>query len=464
MNSYRNFSRRYRPKTFKEVIGQEVVVQTLKNALIKNRVAPAYLFCGGRGTGKTTLARLFAKALNCLQKKEEKEPCNQCQNCLEISSNSSLDVIEIDGASNRGIDDIRRINENAIYSPSSFYKIYIIDEVHMLTKEAFNALLKTLEEPPEKVKFFFATTEPHKMLPTILSRCQRFDLQRIPPKKIEEKLLFITQELQREAYPEALQKIASQAEGSLRDAESLLDQVFCYEEGLITEETVEKALGIIPSLLLFELDEATSRKDLSFAFSFMDTLYQSGKDFLSLIEGLCKHFRTLLYLSHQKSIPESYRKSLSIYTKEELLFLLELILKARHKIQKMGLDKTEMEFLLLQILQVKNRLPLDTIAKKLLELEKRVSQNPLLIQETAEPIYTSTEKPPEKEPLKEVEPTQEMIEPEEEKIPFLKRVKFSLEEAPLQPKKEEDPIYKVRTETLLQFASVELDGSLTKFF
>ena len=185
---YQIIPRKYRPQAFSSIIGQEAIVITLKNAIRLKRLAHAYLFSGSKGTGKTTLARLFAKALNCKHLDQDGEPCNQCPSCLEITSGHSLDVLEIDGASNRGIDDIRQINETIGYAPASGeYKIYIIDEVHMLTKEAFNALLKTLEEPPPHVKFFFATTEPHKVLPTILSRCQRFDLNRIPEEAMQQK-------------------------------------------------------------------------------------------------------------------------------------------------------------------------------------------------------------------------------------------------------------------------------------
>ena len=180
MDNYQIISRKYRPQNFHDVVGQNPIIQTLINALKKGRLAQAYLFCGSRGTGKTTLARILAKALNCKNLREDYEPCNTCTSCMEIASSRSLDVMEIDGASNRGIDDIRKLNETVGYAASSGkYKIYIIDEVHMLTKEAFNALLKTLEEPPKNTKFFFATTEPHKVLPTIMSRCQRFDLRRI---------------------------------------------------------------------------------------------------------------------------------------------------------------------------------------------------------------------------------------------------------------------------------------------
>jgi len=223
MAKYQVIAVKYRPQSFADVIEQEGVVTTLKNAIRLERIGHAYLFCGSRGTGKTTLARLYAKALNCSNRTSESEPCNRCSSCQEIQSGRSLDVIEIDGASNRGIDDIRNINETVGYAASSGkYKIYIIDEVHMLTKEAFNALLKTLEEPPPHVLFFFATTEPHKVLPTIISRCQRFDLKRISPEKIIQKLATICTDLDIDMAEEGLRTVAIYAEGSMRDAESLL--------------------------------------------------------------------------------------------------------------------------------------------------------------------------------------------------------------------------------------------------
>ena len=188
--TYKVLSRKYRPQTFDEVYGQEAAVTTLRQAILQNRLAHAYIFCGSKGTGKTTLARILAKSLNCQNRTEIANPCNECQSCKEMNTGLHLDILEIDGASHRGIDDIRQINDTITFSSSSLYKIYIVDEVHMLTKEAFNALLKNLEEPPENVKFLFATTEPHKVLSTILSRCQRLNLQRIQDEVIIKKLLF----------------------------------------------------------------------------------------------------------------------------------------------------------------------------------------------------------------------------------------------------------------------------------
>src|SRR3990167_7356452 len=274
---YQVLARRYRPQKFSDVVGQEAILQTLRNAILKNTIAHAYLFSGSRGIGKTTLARLFAKALNCNQIRDQIEPCNSCPSCLDILSGRALDVIEIDGASNRGIDDIRQINETIGFVPThGKYKIILIDEVHMLTKEAFNALLKTLEEPPENAKFFFATTEPHKVLPTILSRCQRFDLSRLSIALIIKKLDSIAKDMQRDCEEEALQLIAQASDGSLRDAESLFDQILCFSNEIIRANDVRKVLGLSPQDLFFELDSAFSQSKFEFAFELVDQLYQSG--------------------------------------------------------------------------------------------------------------------------------------------------------------------------------------------
>ncbi len=308
---YQNISRKYRPQTFKSIVGQDAIVTTLKNAIKLGKIAPAYLFCGCRGTGKTTFARLFAKALNCQALTEDFEPCNQCPSCLDITQGRSLDVMEIDGASNRGIDDIRQINETVAYaSASSKYKIYIIDEVHMLTKEAFNALLKTLEEPPSTVKFFFATTEPHKVLPTITSRCQRYDLHRLTADQIMTKLGQIGADLGATVEKEALQLIAHVAEGGLRDAESLFDQLLCYTNGPLTYDETAKILGISPRSMYFRLDHAVETYNLSFAFELATEVFSSGKDLSAFLDGLIEHYRTILLLKLQlPPLPISMRKT-----------------------------------------------------------------------------------------------------------------------------------------------------------
>lgn len=377
-DTYQVIARRYRPQTFADVVGQEPVVTTLKNALKFNRLAHAYLFCGCRGTGKTTLARVFSKALNCQQLTSDFEPCNKCQSCLEVSQGRSLDVMEIDGASHRGIDDIRQINETIGYAPSSGkYKIYIIDEVHMLTKEAFNALLKTLEEPPANVKFFFATTEPHKVLPTIMSRCQRFDLSRITFPLIQEKLSKIAQDLSLSCEEEALQLIAKLSEGSLRDAESLFDQVICYNEGTLTAEKVSASLGIVSLSTFFELDTAVEEQDFSYAFVLAEKIFSSGKDLSYFLDSLTEHFRTILafQLGQPPHLSALYHKkythaSSQIYSQEQCLYILDYLLGWIQQMSKSTFKRISIEMILLHIIRSKKRIPIDTLVRRLHEIQK----------------------------------------------------------------------------------------------
>lgn len=389
--NYQTLARRYRPQKFLDVVGQESVVTTLKNAIRLNRSSHAYLFSGSRGIGKTTLARLFAKALNCNNLSEDIEPCNGCQSCLEITSGSSLDVIEIDGASNRGIDDIRQINETISYAPSSGkYKIYIIDEVHMLTKEAFNALLKTLEEPPAPIKFFFATTEPHKVPPTILSRCQRFDLLRISQSQMIHKLADIAKELNRKVDPEALHTIALFSEGSLRDAESLLDQLFCFEEGVISIDIVNQTLGIIPSHYFFELDKAMMKEDISFSFTFVETIYHAGKDLSYFIEELITHFRHHLLAKMKQPLSQlpdtlqtQYFDLSKLYEQDQLLFILDYLLHAQQQLQKSPFKQVTVEMILQQIIRSKHRLLLPTLVDRLIQLENKLASSSLSLPSNA---------------------------------------------------------------------------------
>src|SRR6266481_3441499 len=275
--SYQVIARKYRPQRFEDVIGQEHVTQTLARAIEQKRIAHAYLFCGPRGTGKTTIARIFAKCLNCTggPKVDFDDTDIRCQ---EIAEGRSLDVIEIDAASNRGIDEIRGLRETVKYAPaSSKFKIYIIDEVHMLTKEAFNALLKTLEEPPEHVKFMFATTEPEKVLPTILSRCQRFDLRRIPATLIVKHLGEIAAKEGVEIDDAALHAIARGAEGGLRDAESMLDQLvaFCGEK--ISESDVLSVFGFTSEQTVIDLTGRILRGETPAAIDLLHQQSESGK-------------------------------------------------------------------------------------------------------------------------------------------------------------------------------------------
>lgn len=388
MSDYQGIARKFRPQTFEEVVGQEVVVTTLLNAIKYNRLAHAYLFCGSRGTGKTTLARIFAKALNCLSPLPSLEPCNHCISCKEIVNGCSLDVLEIDGASNRSIDDIRKINDTVAYATSNGkYKIYIIDEVHMLTKEAFNALLKTLEEPPPKVKFFFATTEPHKVLPTILSRCQRFNLKRISIDAMMQKLETVAKSLERTISSAALRHIALKAEGGLRDAESLLDQILAYNDGAIEEDNVTAALGIVPKEIFFTLDREGKMGNLAAAFTLAAQIFSEGKDLPFFIEGLLDHFRNLsviklsgknaLFLNLAKDEIEKYEASANCYSKEQILMILDICIEAHQQIRLMPSLRIALESLLLRIMRTHQRIPLEHIVERLVQLEQRLQTLPI---------------------------------------------------------------------------------------
>ncbi len=294
--SYLVLARKWRPQRFSEVVGQRAVVRTLQNALKGKRVPHALLFSGPRGVGKTTVARIFAKALNCENGPGE-EPCNQCNICHEIQEGSLFDVHEIDGASHRGINEIRELRENAKYMPSKGrYKIYIIDEVHMLTQEAFNALLKTLEEPPPHVIFIFATTEYHKIPLTILSRCQHFDFSRISPEDMTTHLAKIAKKEGINCAKDALWLIVEKADGSLRDALSLFDQVISYADGDITLDVVEEALGLIGWEVASSLGKTLIEGDIEKAMGILHEVHRTGKELKILYKELLSFFRYLILI------------------------------------------------------------------------------------------------------------------------------------------------------------------------
>lgn len=292
--AYTVFALKWRPKNFDQLVGQNHIVTTLKSALEKNRLAHAYIFTGPRGVGKTSTARILAKALNC-KDGPTINPCQGCASCLEINQSRSLDVIEIDGASNRGIDEIRTLRENVKFSPTGGkFKIYIIDEVHMLTPEAFNALLKTLEEPPEFVKFIFATTQPHKVLPTILSRCQRLDFRRIPAMEIVAQLEKIVAQEKLEVDKEVLFAIAKSSDGSLRDAESLLDQLSSFAKERLSLKDVVSVIGIVEQDALFEITDKIIQKDAKKVLVLLNDIIDQGKDTAVFLNNLIEHFRNLM--------------------------------------------------------------------------------------------------------------------------------------------------------------------------
>ena len=292
--SYQVFARKYRPQTFDDLVGQTHVTRTLKNAVEQNRLAHAYLFVGPRGTGKTSTARILAKSLNCVNAPTI-TPCGVCDSCKEIAGGNSLDVLEIDGASNNGVEQVRELRDNVRYAPSkSRFKIYIIDEVHMLTSAAFNALLKTLEEPPAHVKFIFATTEPQKVLPTILSRCQRFDLHRIPANLIAQHLQLIAGKEKIVLDPAAAHAIAKGADGGLRDAESMLDQLVAFCGDKIEEPDVLNVFGFTSEQTVAQFTEKILRGDTPGALELLHAEADNGKDMMKLMSDLISYLRDLL--------------------------------------------------------------------------------------------------------------------------------------------------------------------------
>jgi DNA polymerase III subunit gamma/tau len=292
--SYQVFARKYRPQIFDDVLGQDHVVQTLKNAIQQSRLAHAYLFVGPRGTGKTSTARILAKALNCVQGPTP-TPCGVCDSCREIALGISLDVLEIDGASNNSVDQVRELRDNVRFAPvRGRYKVYIIDEVHMLTQQAFNALLKTLEEPPQHVIFVFATTEPHKVLPTILSRCQRFDLHRIPPRVIAQHLNFIATQEGVTLSNAASNAIAIAADGGLRDAESMLDQLVAFCGSSIDEQQVLEVFGLTAEQVVLDLSQAIITRESTKALHLIHAQQNAGKDLSKLLADLLNFLRSLL--------------------------------------------------------------------------------------------------------------------------------------------------------------------------
>lgn len=287
--------RRWRSQTFDEVVGQEHVTQTLRNALRDGRMTHAYLFAGPRGTGKTSTARLLAKAVNCENPDVSLRPDNSCPICLAITSGALLDLIEIDAASNRGIDEIRDLRDKVHFSPSQArFKVYVIDEVHMLTPEAFNALLKTLEEPPPHVIFVLATTEPHKIPDTVLSRCQRFDFRRIPTHRIVERLSYILEQEGRAAEPAALEMIARSAEGGMRDAISLMDQLLSYGGDVITEQQVQAVRGAISGQAISQMVDFLAAGDVASGLGLINRMAEEGIDLRQLALQLVAYLRTVL--------------------------------------------------------------------------------------------------------------------------------------------------------------------------
>lgn len=348
-------ARKWRPKKFNEVVGQEHITTTLKNALKNNRIAHAYLFTGPRGVGKTTTARLMAKTLNCLNPIDN-EPCNVCEMCISITNNQSLDIIEIDGASNRGIDEIRTLRDSVKYAPSrGKYKVYIIDEVHMLTRESFNAFLKTLEEPPPHTIFIFATTDIHKVPLTIISRCQRYDFRRIQLDTIKTLLAKIAIEENIEIDDKTLTIIAKKADGALRDAESFFDQVVSFCGDKIDSRTVAQILNLIDDEIYFKISDAVIDKNFKTVFEVSTNLYENGWNFIDFFDGLLEHFRNILMVLITKNsekietadvFKSRYLQYLYKFTEGDLLRILNFLNKTQQELRFAQNQKLKIEIAL----------------------------------------------------------------------------------------------------------------------
>jgi DNA polymerase III subunit gamma/tau len=372
--SYEVFARKYRPQTFDDLVGQTHVSRTLKNAVAQNRLAHAYLFVGPRGIGKTSTARILAKALNCVNGPTV-TPCGVCDSCREIAAGNSLDVIEIDGASNNSVEDVRQLRDNVRYAPAKGrYKIYLIDEVHMLSPAAFNALLKTLEEPPAHVKFIFATTEPQKVLPTILSRCQRFDLHRIPANLIAQHLQFIAGKEKITLEPAAAHSIARGAEGGLRDAESMLDQLVAFCGETIAEADVLNVFGFTSEQTVSDLTGHVLRSETAGALELLYQQCESGKDMMRLMSDLIAYLRDLLVFKAKpdalsEDIDPDLQKSLAAHseliTTDRLLDLIDQFAAAEGRMKWAPNKKLHFEVALIRAIQSLSQATLDEVLENL---------------------------------------------------------------------------------------------------
>lgn len=367
--SHQPLALKYRPATFADVISQEHVTRTLQNALNQNRPAHAYLFAGPRGSGKTSTARLLAKALNCDQGVSG-DPCGECDNCVGVASGRSLDVIEIDAASNRGIDDIKELRETVKYAPAQGrYKVYIVDEVHQLSKDAFNAFLKTLEEPPPNVVFVLATTEAHKILPTILSRCQRFDFRPIPLPAIRERLAMIAENEAIDLDDQAAFAIAKKADGSLRDALSLLDQVVAFGGELIDLESLRRLIGMPEEERYLDLTNVLLEGDAKAALAFVQELRSGGYDLEEFYSGLLEHLRDcLLFAIGQTELAEvperyhdSYRETVEGVDAEDLIRMLTLATDEEQVFRRSSQQGLVLEILLVRLALLDRTVDIDQL-------------------------------------------------------------------------------------------------------
>ena len=414
--SYVALYRKWRPKVFEDVIGQEHIIRTIKNQIISGRIPHAYLFCGSHGTGKTSTAKILARAVNCLNPKDG-DPCNECEVCREINAGSMLDVIEIDAASNRKVENARDLIETVKYPPNKArYKVYIIDEVHMLTTEAFNTLLKTLEEPPSYVIFILATTDPEKVLPTILSRCQRFDFKRIKTDDMIKSLKRITEENNIEVEDKTLKAIAGVSDGAMRDALSILDQAIAMSEDKIEYNDVIEMLGIVSNEYVLKLGDAMASHDVEASIKAIDDVIMNGKDVLQFIKDVVQHFRNMLMVKISKKPEEIInvseetlnviKKQAKRYRSEDIMRAISIMAEAENNAKGTLQPRIFLEMAAIKYCKIEYDTSPEVILSRLNSLEEKLKTGTVQVSAASQEI---------KKPEIKKEEAVSKIEPEEKK-------------------------------------------------